>query len=206
MQKVLTLLFCLMLLTACEQSMILETSLDIPDPIETKMPLNMAIYYDPALREYTYTENNDDRMNWSISIGPSQIAIFDKVLPSMFSSIVTIQNMDEASNNNYDAIIIPELKDIQFALPVETKTKIHETWIKYIVRIQESNGKPITDLNLTGYGKSPPNTSIEFLLDDREGLIMSTNNAYRDLAAKIIVSFQSNPDIKRWLSSKSIEQ
>lgn len=206
MQKVLTLLFCLMLLTACEQSMILETSLDIPDPIETKMPLNMAIYYDPALREYTYTENNDDRMNWSISIGPSQIAIFDKVLPSMFSSIFTIQNMDEASNNNYDAIIIPELKDIQFALPVETKTEIHETWIKYIVRIQESNGKPITDLNLTGYGKSPPNTSIEFLLDDREGLIISTNNAYRDLAAKIIVSFQSNPDIKRWLSSKSIEQ
>jgi hypothetical protein len=205
MQKLLTLFFsfCLMLLTACEQSMVLETSLEIPEPIETKLPLNMAIFYEESLREYIYTENNDDRRNWSITIGPSQIAIFDQVLPSMFNSIDAIQSLDNTNNQQYDAIIIPELKDIQFALPYETKTKIHETWIKYIIHIQDPNGADITDLNLSGYGKSPPNTSVEFLLDEREGLIISTNEAYRDLAAKIIVSFQSDPDIQIWLTKKT---
>ncbi len=204
MRKLLNLFFSffLMLLTACEQSMILETSLDIPEPIETKLPLNMAIFYEKSLREYIYKENNDDRRNWSITIGPSQIAIFNQVLPSMFNSIDTIHDLDITSTQQYDAIIIPELKDIQFALPYETKTKIHETWIKYIIHIQSPNGTVITDLNLTGYGKSPPNTSIDFLLDEREGLIISTNEAYRDLAAKIIVSFQSDPYIHTWLTKK----
>lgn len=191
----------LFFLSACEQSMVLETSLDIPEPIETKLPLKMAIFYDESLRSYIYTENNDDRRNWSITIGPSQIAIFDQVLPSMFNSIETIQSLDLNSNQQYDAIIIPELKDIQFALPYETKTKVHETWIKYIVHLQSPDGETITDLNLTGYGKSPPNTSVDFLLDEREGLVISTNEAYRDLAAKIIVSFQSNPDIQGWLAT-----
>ena len=182
--------------------MILETNLDIPQPIDITLPLNIAIFYEKSLREYVYTENSDDRRNWAITIGPSQIAIFDKVLPSMFSSIEIISNLDEAKYQDYDAVIVPEIKNIQFALPYETKTKIHETWIKYIIHIQEVDGKFITDLNLTGYGKSEPNTSIDFLLDEREGLVISTNEAYRDLAAKIILSFQSDPTIKKWLDAK----
>lgn len=196
-------LCCLSLLTACEQAMILETSLNIPQPIETKSPLSIAIYYEESLREYVYTENNDDRRNWSITIGPSQIEIFDQILPAMFNTIATIQNLDEAKYQHYDAVIVPEIKDIQFALPYETKTKIHETWIKYIIHIQEADGEFIADLNLTGYGKSLPNTSIDFLLDEREGLVISTNEAYRDLAAKLIVSFQSDPAINEWLDAKS---
>jgi major membrane immunogen (membrane-anchored lipoprotein) len=77
-------LCCLLLLAACEQSMILETNLDIPQPIDITLPLNIAIFYEKSLREYVYTENSDDRRNWAITIGPSQIAIFDKVLPSMY--------------------------------------------------------------------------------------------------------------------------
>ena len=196
-------LCCLLLLSDCEQSMILETELDIPQPIDTILPLDVAIFYKKSLREYIYSENNDDRRNWAITIGPSQIAIFDQVLPSMFSNIEVIDNLDEAKYQNYNAIIVPEIKDIQFALPYETKTKVHETWIKYIIRIQGADGEFITDLNLTGYGKSQPNTSIDFLLDEREGLVISTNEAYRDLAAKIIVSFQSDPIIKKWLDAKS---
>ncbi|MDB9751959.1 hypothetical protein OAB56_03025 [Gammaproteobacteria bacterium] len=204
MKKLLStfILCCLLLLAACEQSMILETNLDIPQPIDITLPLNIAIFYEKSLREYVYTENSDDRRNWAITIGPSQIAIFDKVLPSIFSSIEIINNLDEAKYQDYDAVIVPEIKNIQFALPYETKTKIHETWIKYIIHIQEADGEFITDLNLTGYGKSQPNTSIDFLLDEREGLVISTNEAYRDLAAKIILSFQSDLTIKKWLDAR----
>ncbi len=204
MKKLLStfILCCLLLLAACEQSMILETNLDIPQPIDITLPLNIAIFYEKSLREYVYTENSDDRRNWAITIGPSQIAIFDKVLPSIFSSIEIINNLDEAKYQDYDAVIVPEIKNIQFALPYETKTKIHETWIKYIIHIHEADGELITDLNLTGYGKSQPNTSIDFLLDERKGLVISTNEAYRDLAAKIILSFQSDLTIKKWLDAR----
>ncbi len=198
------LILCSGLLTACGQSFIVETTLDIPQPVPSQLPLKMAVLYEPELREYTYTENNEDRINWSIKIGPSQVQLFDLILPTMFTSIDQIEQLSSTKGQTYDAVIIPEIIDIQFALPFETKSTIHETWIKYAIHIQQTNGTEITTMHVIGYGKSPNKTSIKFLLNEKEGLLYATNQAFRDLAAKIIVTFQSNADIQQWLASKSI--
>jgi hypothetical protein len=195
-------ILCSILLTACGQSFIVETSLDVPQPVPSPLPLKMAVLYEPQLREYTYTENNEDRINWSIKIGPSQVQLFDLILPAMFTSIDHIEQSSNTEGQGYDAIIIPEIKDIQFALPFETKSTLHETWIKYA--IQQTNGIEITTMHVIGYGKSSNKTSIKFMLNEKEGLLYATNQAFRDLAAKIIVTFQSNSDIQKWLVSKSI--
>lgn len=201
----LTFVLCFTILIACDRSLVVETKLEIPQPLASQLPLNMAVLYQQQLREYVYTENNEDRINWSISVGPSQIEMFDRVLPSMFKSIVEIERLSDAGKQQYDAILIPEIQDIQFALPHETKTDIHETWIKYNIYVQQADGETIANLNLTGYGKSPTNTSVKFLLNEKEGLLLATNQAYRDLAAKLITRFRSHPDIQQWLTSKSIE-
>jgi hypothetical protein len=192
------------LVTACGQSFIVETKLDIPQPVSTQLPLRMAVFYDHELREFVYTENNEDRMNWAISIGPSQIQLFDLILPAMFTTINRIEDLSNAEEQNYDAIIIPEIKDIQFALPYETRSKVHETWIKYAIHVQQPDGVEITTMNVIGYGKSPNKTSIQFLLDEKKGLLYATNQAFRDVAANIIISFQSNPDIQQWLATKPV--
>jgi hypothetical protein len=197
-------ILCSILLTACGQSFIVETSLDVPQPVPSPLPLKMAVLYEPQLREYTYTENNEDRINWSIKIGPSQVQLFDLILPAMFTSIDHIEQSSNTEGQGYDAIIIPEIKDIQFALPFETKSTLHETWIKYAIHIQQTNGIEITTMHVIGYGKSSNKTSIKFMLNEKEGLLYATNQAFRDLAAKIIVTFQSNSDIQKWLVSKSI--
>ncbi len=198
------LILCLSLLTACGQSFIVETTLDIPQPVPSRLPLKIAVLYEPKLRDYTYAENNEDRINWSIKIGPSQVQLFDLILPTMFTSIDHIEKYSNTEGQQYDAVIIPEIIDIQFALPFETKSTIHETWIKYAIHIQQTNGIEITTMHVIGYGKSPNKTSIKFLLNEKEGLLYATNLAFRDLAAKIIITFQSNPDIQQWLASKSI--
>ena len=197
-------ILCSILLTACGQSFIVETSLDVPQPVPSPLPLKMAVLYEPQLRESTYTENNEDRINWSIKIGPSQVQLFDLILPAMFTSIDHIEQSSNTEGQGYDAIIIPEIKDIQFALPFETKSTLHETWIKYAIHIQQTNGIEITTMHVIGYGKSSNKTSIKFMLNEKEGLLYATNQAFRDLAAKIIVTFQSNSDIQKWLVSKSI--
>lgn len=197
-------ILCSILLTACGQSFIVETTLDIPQPVPSRLPLKIAVLYEPKFREHTYIENNEDRVNWSIKIGPSQVQLFDLILPAMFTSIEQIEQLSNTEGQHYDAVIIPEIVDIQFALPFETKSTIHEAWIKYAIHIQQTTGTEITTIHVIGYGKSPNKTSIKFLLNEKEGLLYATNQAYRDLAAKIIVTFQSNTDIQRWLASKSI--
>ncbi len=74
-------------LSACDQSLTMEAKTDVPTPLAIKLPLNMGVYYDDTFRNYVYEENSEDRPNWTIKSGTSQVELFDRVLPSMFQNI-----------------------------------------------------------------------------------------------------------------------
>lgn len=195
----LNILFIFLLLTACNQEMVIDTTAELPTPLTNQYPLNVAVVYEDILRNYSYKEDSEDRENWNISIGPSQVDLFNQILPPLFKQVNVYENTNSVINS-HDAIIIPKLVDIQFALPVETQIDIYEVWVKYDIQIQDTDGNVITTLALTGYGKSP----LKFLIQDEEGLTMAANQAYRDAGAKLILEFESHPEIKQWLSSKNI--
>ena len=176
-------------LVACTQSLTLETKSDVPVPLITQLPLNIGVYYDEQFRNYVYQENSDDRPNWAISSGGSQVNFFNQILPSMFANItyVNANTADPASGVN--AIVAPHIEEMQFALPRETKTDLYEVWIKYQIQLHSPNGELITEWPITGYGKS----STEFLKGRDEGIQTAINVAFSRRWRKVRPQFSADP-------------
>ncbi|MEM0910211.1 MAG: hypothetical protein AAGJ37_04510 [Pseudomonadota bacterium] len=198
--KIKSLVFLILstLLWGCASSLVLETDIDVPQPLMQPLPLNTAIHYPESIREHIYIENTEDRSNWSITTGPSHIELFDQVLQSLFASTTFVDNVSEVGVD-YDMLITPSIKDIQFALPSETGFSLYEVWIDYELAVEQPNGGQITTLNFTGYGSSPQS----FFTRESKGLLTAANAAFRELGAQTIVNFIKDKDIQKWLAAKS---
>jgi hypothetical protein len=188
----------LLILSACEQSLTMVTKTDVPTPLVSKLPLNMGVFYDDEFRNYVYEEDSEDRPKWSIKSGASLVDLFDRVLPSMFQNVSQVDNISANQGNNIDGILAPQVEEMQFALPRETKSNLYEVWIKYKIKLLDSKGDIVADWPVTGYGKS----STEFLKSRDKGLQSAINSAFRDAGAKLTLNFARIPPIRQWLSEK----
>ena len=188
----------LLILSACDQSLTLVTKTDVPTPLLSKLPLNMGVYYDDDFRNYVYEEDSEDRPNWAIKSGASLVDLFDRVLPSMFQNVSQVDSISADQGINIDGILAPQVEEMQFALPRETKSDLYEVWIKYKIKLLNSKGEVIADWPVTGYGKS----SIEFLKSRDKGLQSAINSAFRDAGAKFALNFAKVPPIRQWLADK----
>ena len=182
------------LLGGCASSLVLETHLDIPTPLMDPVPLDVAVFYPQGMREHTYEENSSDRPNWKIQTGPSQVALFNHVLTSMFTSIRLTEN-ENLQDVDCDVLIVPAIKDMQFALPDETGMALYEVWVDYDISFHQAGGKQMKTISVSGYGASPES----FLSRDSNGLLLATNEAFRELGAQIIVNLLQHPDIHKLL-------
>ncbi len=188
----------LFMLSACEQSLTLETKTDVPTPLALKLPLDMGVYYDDKFRNYIYEEDSEDRPKWAIKSGASQVQLFDRVLPSMFQSITHMDSISVAPAANIDGILVPEVEEMQFSLPSETRSDLYEVWIKYRLKLLDSKDGVVAEWPVTGYGKS----STEFLKSRDKGLQAAINSAFRDAGAKFALTFAKIPAVQQWLAGK----
>jgi hypothetical protein len=170
---------------------------EVPIPVVSKLPLNMGVHYDEAFRNFTYSEDSEDRSDWVIASGSSQVSLFDQILPSMFQSTSHVDSTAPVSDVPLDAILSPTIEDIQFSLPRETRLDIYEVWIKYKVSIFDVEGQHITDFPLTAYGKS----STEFMKSRDDGLSAAMELALRDAGAKMVLGFTRDTGVREWLAS-----
>ncbi len=189
---------CCLILGACNQSMTLQTKSNVPTPLVTQLPLHMGVYYKDEFRNYVYTEHSEDRQNWSIDSGASQVALFDQVLPSMFADISYVESLSIPEAGNIDAVLVPQVEEMQFALPGETRSAFYEAWIKYKIGVHDNQGRLIAEWPVTGYGKS----STEFLKSRDKGMLAAVNAAFRDIGAKFSLNFSKVNAIRQWLASK----
>ena len=188
----------LSLLGGCNQSLDLKVDSEVPTPLVSKIPIAMGVYYDNNFRNYTYHENSTERKNWDIESGPSQVALFDQVLPSMFNKVEHIKSLPVAGNStDVQAVLVPSIEEMQFSLPKETRLDMYEVWIKYKIRLQDINGNVIAEWPLTAYGKS----STEFMKNREKGLNGAMELALRDAGAKMAIGFPKVTGVKQWLAA-----
>ena len=183
----------LLILAACEQSMSLRVDSEIPTPVIARMPVTMGVLYQDELRNYVYEENSDERPNWKIDSGSSHIALFEQILGSMFEQTKEVAGTD--SDATVDAVLVPGVAEMQFALPAETKSDFYEAWIKYDVELYNRDGSPIANWSVTGYGKS----STEFMKSRDKGLNAAVNQALRDAGARFALGFSRVEEVGAWL-------
>ena len=183
----------LLALAACEQSVSLKVDTEIPTPVIARMPVKMGVFYRDELRNYVYEENSEERPNWKIESGSSHVALFDQITSSMF--VETKEVAGTTADTTIDAVLSPNVAEMQFALPAETKTDFYEAWVKYNMELYNRDGSRIANWSVTGYGKS----STEFMKSRDKGLNAAVNQALRDAGAKFALGFSKVADVSAWL-------
>ncbi len=194
--QILPYLLLTMTLLACSQSVTMKVAPDIPAPRVEQLPLTMGIYYDDTFRHYAYKEDSAERPDWTINSGESQVLLFEQIFSSMFAR--TEQVAGHAANSGVDGILYPEVIEMQFALPAETKTDFYEYWVKYKIALYDNQGNFVADWPVTGYGKS----STEFLKSRDKGLNAAINQALRDVGAKLAIDFTRVSGVAKWLADR----
>ena len=184
-------------LTGCGVSnVVIEGS--FPTPNINKLPLNVAVYFDPALTEFAYIEYSETGSEeYNIASGQSHIELFSTVLPAMFDKVVVVSSIEEAEALGVDAIFAPIIEEFQLALPAKTKLDVYEIWIKYNMRLMTADGDYIADWVLTSYGKRPN----ESLRSAEAAINAAAIVALRDLASSFSLSFSQVPEVKDWLNT-----
>jgi hypothetical protein len=184
-------------LAACGvNNVVIEGS--FPTPNINKLPLNVAVYYDPALIEFAYIEYSETGSEeYNIASGQSHVELFSTVLPAMFDGVVVVESIEEAEALGVDAIFAPIIEEFQLALPAKTKLDVYEIWIKYNMRLMKADGDYIADWVLTSYGKTPS----ESLRSVEAAINAAAIVALRDLASRFSLSFSQVPEVKDWLNT-----
>ena len=176
----------------------LEIQGNFPTPNINKIPLSVAVYYDDALRAFSYMEYSETgREEINIESGESHIRLFNAVLPAMFEEVIEVEGFDDPNVQGVDAVFAPVIEEFQLALPEKTKLEVYEVWIKYNMRILNPSGVSLADWVVTSYGKTPTET----FLSVEDGINDAAIVALRDLASSFSLNFTRVPEVQDWLST-----
>ena len=169
-----------------------------PTPNINKIPVTVAVYYDDAIRGFSYLEYSETgQEEFNIESGQSHMELFNAVLPAMFDRVIVVDNLEDARAEGVDAVFAPTIEEFQLALPAKTKLDVYEVWIKYNMRLLTAEGDYIADWILTSYGKTPTET----FRSAADGINEAAVVALRDLASSFSLSFGQVPEVRDWLSS-----
>lgn len=157
---------------------------DIPQPLVDKLPLSGYMAYTDEFKNYQYEEDEKGRSISSLSFGPAQQKMFDRI----FTQLLTVSKTSSAGS---DVIIEPEILDLQYTSPKETKLNLYEVWLRYRVKVTDAENKTLADWVVKGYGKTPTAT----LKTAASAFNSATNIALRDVGAQLAIGFPKQPAI-----------
>ncbi len=187
------------LVAGCGQSLTLQVDSAVPAALMQTLPLTAAVYYEDSLRNHSYREDSEERKNWAINTGSSQIAMFDQVLASTFSTVVPLAQLPTAdAPATADLIVVPKIMEMQFGTPQETYFDFYEAWIRYEIAMLAADGTPIDNWEIVTYGKA----NQKRFSGRTAGLNDAIELALRDAGAKLSTGMYKQPAVHRLLNKQ----
>jgi len=183
----------LSMLGACVSSVVVKP--EIPPPLVVKTPINAHMSYSKEFKSFTYKEKEKGRALSNLSVGKAQTILFDGI----FSNLTSLQDADSP---DLDVVIEPEILDVQYTSPKETNLSLYEVWLKYRVKISNSEDKKLADWVIKGYGK----TSTGTLGSSSAAFNRAANIALRDVGAQLSIGFPNQPAMKNLIAQKNTNQ
>ena len=170
-----------------------------PSPNVTKIPLSIGVIYPQELIDFNYVEYSEiGEEEYRVQSGQSHRDLFDALLPSMFEKVVVLDSIESAVSQEVDIVFLPAIEEFQLALPSKTKLDVFEVWVKYNLRISDSEGEGIADWILTSYGKTPTRTMRSVENSINQAAVV----ALRDFASSFTLGFSQVPEIRQCLSQR----
>jgi len=186
-------------LAACGASQVIVSPiLDLPTPLVEPLPVQIGVYYSQSFRNFVYDESKDSQGvdDTSIHLGDAQISMFDRVFAAYFSRAQILERGEPASKRaGLDAVLVPQVVDVEYSVPRTSKAKIYEVWIKYQFDLLARDGSTIATWTMPVYGKTP----TALLKSNDEAINLAAMMALRDSGAAFITGFSKVPEVAQWL-------
>lgn len=173
---------------------------DFPEPLVEPLPLHMGVYYSPEFRQYNHKEQKDEKSpEHHITTGPTQVKLFKRLFNNFFAATTELTSLPTAEKPAaVAAVIVPEVEELQFTVPRDTRSEVFEVWLKYKINLYSPTGELIMDWPVSAYGKTP----VAFMKSRDEALEQAAIVALRDAGAHFTISFTRLPKLQRWLDTQ----
>ncbi len=189
------------LLAGCGPSEVVVKG-DFPPPTIEKLPLVLGVWYDPAFSNHEFYDEAKSRKesSWLVKTGEAQVEMWDTLLDGMFAQVVPMKGKPGPGQMNQlvDAVLIPHVEELQYAIPAHTNVKVYEIWMRYRFEMVSRGGKPIAEWTMTSYGKTP----TAFMQSDEGAVNLAAVMALRDAGANFATNFTRVPQVQDWLQEK----
>jgi hypothetical protein len=168
---------------------------NFPPPTMEKLPLTIGVWYDPSFSHHEFFDEAKSRTesSWLVKTGEAQVQMWNTLLARVVPMVGPPG--PGQMNPTVDAVFIPEVAELQYALPVQTNVKVYEIWIRYHLQLVTTAGAPIADWTMPAYGKTP----TAFLQSDQSAVNLAAVMALRDAGANFATSFSRVPEVQAWL-------
>ena len=179
-------------LCGCGGSQVTVQNPSIPKPLIDQLPLSVAARFPAAFDNFVHEEQVIGKEKWIINLGASNRLLFTQLFGSMFTEFMVIEEDSDASVLPIDALIEPSIDAFEFSVPNQSQTDEFAVWIRYRIKIFDSEGVQIANWPIAAYGKSQTST---FGGDD--ALRRAAVLAMRDAAALIIMQMDKSTGISK---------
>jgi hypothetical protein len=192
----------LVVLTGCGPSTVVVQG-SFPPPLLDPLPLRMGVWYDEAFAGHEFFDEAKSRResDWLVKTGEAQVQMWNTLLGGMFQELVQMKGRPGPNQMNQlvDAVLVPHVDELQYAIPTHTNVKVYEIWMRYRFELLTTSGDPIADWTMTAYGKTP----TAFLQSDEAAVNLAAVVALRDAGANFATHFTRVPEVREWLESRA---
>ena len=210
-QRLLMLIILLVLAACTSREVIVEGT--FPTPLVDPVPVSVGVLFTQEFKEHELVDDATGRgeVSWRVSTGTAQVEFWSTLFPAFFQNVVFIESYADLQAYDVDAVLIPQVADVQYAIPLYTNVKVYEIWMRYNLALVEpeqiieeenatislENMQPFAEWPLTSYGKTP----TAFMQSDIDAVNLAAVMALRDAGAKFITSFPRVPGVMDWIKN-----
>ena len=167
-----------------------------PTPLLEPIPIKAGIVLNEQLLSYNHNEEIQGSGKFNIHIGSAQRNMFSRLGDGLFSEYSVLGQL--AASETVDAILLPEIMQMQMALPRQTRSEYFEVWMRYRFHFYDNEANLIGSWDLPAYGKANQND----YRGDEAGLKAAALSACRDAMAFFSLNFQSESVAARWTAGE----
>lgn len=171
-----------------------------PPPVMNKLPLTIGVWYDEDFAQHEFFDEASGRAesSWLVKSGEAQVELWDTLLDGMFRKVVHMEARPGPGQMTpvVDAVLVPSVDELQYAIPAHTSVKVYEIWMRYRLQLLTSGGELIAEWTMPAYGKTP----TAFMQSDEGAVNLAAVVALRDAGAHFANSFTRVPEVQQWLA------
>jgi len=154
----------------------------IPDPLVDRIPISVAVKFPDVFEHFIHEEQVIGKQKWTIDLGRSNALLFTKLFGAMFDDLTVVDDSVDPRDLPIDAWIEPSIDAVEFSVPSQSQTPSFAVWIRYRIKIFDSEGKQFANWPISAYGKSQSTA-----MGGDNALRRAAVLAMRDAAALVIM-------------------